>query len=276
MSGLAKSSYEYAAKSAKKPENLDNSRIREEIRAIWLRSKKRYGYRKITMALRSEYSEKVNHKRVLRMMNEMGIYAMLSGHGKGYSSYRGTVGKTAPNILGRDFHTVTCHQKAGTDVTEFKCSWGKAYLSPIIDFHNDEILAYAVSESPGLKMISDMLEMLYHDHPMTYNMVLHSDQGWQYQHESYRNSLREHGIIQSMSRKGNCLDNSKTENLFSKMKKEMFYGHEKEFRSFAELREAIDEYISWYNNERIVERLGGAPVQNRSIAPIPMLCYSSI
>lgn len=276
MSGLAKSSYEYAAKSAKKPENPDDSRIKEEIRAIWLRSKKRYGYRKITTALRSEYSEKANHKRVLRMMNEMGIYAMLSGHGKGYSSYRGTVGKTAPNILRRDFHAVTCHQKAGTDVTEFKCSWGKAYLSPIIDFHNDEILAYAVSESPGLEMISDMLEMLYHDHPMTYNMVLHSDQGWQYQHESYRNSLREHGIIQSMSRKGNCLDNSKTENLFSKMKKEMFYGHEKEFRSFAELKEAIDEYIRWYNNERIVERLGGAPVQNRTTAPIPMLCYSSI
>lgn len=276
MSGLAKSSYEYAAKSAEKPENLDDSRIKEEIMAIWLRSKKRYGYRKITMALRSTYSEKVNHKKVQRMMNEMGIYAMLSGHGKGYSSYRGMVGKTAPNIIKRDFYTVTCHQKAGTDVTEFKCSWGKAYLSPIIDFHNDEMLAYSVSESPNMKMISDMLGMLYRDHPMTYNMILRSDQGWQYQHEAYQKSLREHGIIQSMSRKGNCLDNSKTENLFSKMKKEMFYGHEKEFRSFAELRETIDEYISWYNNERIVDRLGGAPVLNRSIAPIPMLCYSSI
>ena len=276
MSGLAKSSYEYAAKSAEKPENLDDSRIKEEIMAIWLRTKKRYGYRKITMALRSTYSEKVNHKKVQRMMNEMGIHAMLSGHGKGYSSYRGTVGKTAPNIIKRDFCTVTCHQKAGTDVTEFKCPWGKAYLSPIIDFHNDEILAYSVSESPNMKMISDMLGMLYRDHPMTYNMILHSDQGWQYQHEAYQKSLREHGIIQSMSRKGNCLDNSKTENLFSKMKKEMFYGHEKEFRSFAELRGAIEEYISWYNNERIVDRLGGAPVLNRSIAPIPMLCYSSI
>jgi putative transposase len=162
--------------------------------AIWLRSKKRYGYRKITAALRNTYSEKVNHKKVLRMMNGMGIYAMLSGHGKGYSSYMGAVGKTAPNIISRDFHTVACLQKAGTDVTEFKCSWGKAYLSPIIDFHNDEILAYAISESPNMKMISDMLGMLYRDHPMTYNMILHSDQGWQYQHESYQESLREHGI----------------------------------------------------------------------------------
>ncbi len=110
----------------------------------------------------------------------------------------------------------------------------------------------------------------------TYNMILHSDQGWQYQMESYQENLKSHGIIQSMSRKGNCLDNSKTENFFSKLKKELFYGHEKEFHNFAEFQKAIDEYIEWYNNERIVERLGGAPVCNRSIVPVPMLCYSSI
>ena len=75
---------------------------------------------------------------------------------------------------------------------------------------------------------------------------------------------------------GNYLDNSKTENFFSKLKKELFYGHEKEFHNFAEFQKAIDEYIEWYNNERIVERLGGAPVCNRSIAHTPMLCYSSI
>ena len=92
--------------------------------------------------------------------------------------------------------------------------------------------------------------------------------------EAYRNRLAEYGIIQSMSRKGNCLDNGKTENLFSKRKKEMFYGHEKEFRSFAELKKSIDEYVDWYNNERIVQRLGGAPVSNRSIEPVPLLCYS--
>ena len=94
--------------------------------------------------------------------------------------------------------------------------------------------------------------------------------------EDNQEDLRKYGIIQSMSRKGNCLYNSKTENLFSKMKKEMFYGHENEFRSFAELKKAIDEYIFWYNNERIVTRLGGAPVCNRSIVPVSMLCYSSI
>lgn len=226
--------------------------------------------------LRSRYSENVNHKKVLRMMNEMGIYAKLCGHDKRYSSYRGGVGKIAENILNRDFKANASLQKAGTDVTEFKCEWGKAYLSPVIDFYNDEILSYSISESPCMKMVMDMLDGLHRRFPCAYNMVLHSDQGWQYQMLTYQEGLKKYGIIQSMSRKGNCLDNSKTENLFSKMKKEMFYGHEKEFRSFAELKKAIDEYIIWYNNERIVTRLGGAPVCNRSIVPVSMLCYSSI
>ncbi len=115
---------------------------------------------------------------------------------------------------------------------------------------------------------------LHRKFPGTRNRILHSDQGWQYQRPAYRKRLEEYGIIQSMSRKGNCLDNSKTENLFSKRKKEMFYGHEKEFRSFAELKKSMDEYVDWYNNERIVQRLGDAPVGNRSIAPVPLLCYS--
>ena len=226
--------------------------------------------------LRSRYSENINHKKVLRMMHGMGIYAKLCGHDKCYSSYKGRVGKIAENILNRDFKANASLQKAGTDVTEFKCEWGKAYLSPVIDFYNDEILSYSISESPCMKMVMDMLDGLHRRFPCTYNMVLHSDQGWQYQMLTYQEDLKKYGIIQSMSRKGNCLDNSKTENLFSKMKKEMFYGHENEFRSFAELKKAIDEYIIWYNNERIVTRLGGAPVCNRSIVPVSMLCYSSI
>ena len=129
------------AKNRKNPEKLDDIRIKDEIKAIWPHSKKRYGYRKITIELRSRYSENVNHKKVLRMMNGMGIYAKLCGHDKCYSSYRGRVGKVAENILQRDFTANASLQKAGTDVTEFKCDWGKAYLSPVIDFYNDEILS---------------------------------------------------------------------------------------------------------------------------------------
>jgi len=273
---ISKSSYEYSKNALETEESLDDQRMRMEIKFVWLRSKKRYGYRKITRDVFLRFGDKVNHKKVLRMMNEMGIYANLSGHDKGYSSYKGKVGKIAPNLLKRDFNAERSLEKAGTDVTEFKFDWSKVYLSPIIDFYNDEILGYALSLSPNMKMIDDMLKDMYSKHPLTYNMILHSDQGWQYQMESYQENLKSHGIIQSMSRKGNCLDNSKTENFFSKLKKELFYGHEKEFHSFAEFQKAIDEYISWYNNERIVERLGGAPVFYRSIAYTPMLCYSSI
>ena len=111
--------------------------------------------------LRSRYSENINHKKVLRMMNEMGIYAKLCGHDKRYSSYRGGVGKIAENILNRDFKANASLQKAGTDVTEFKCEWGKAYLSPVIDFYNDEILSYSISERPSMKMVMDMLDEMH-------------------------------------------------------------------------------------------------------------------
>ena len=113
-------------------------------------------------------------------MNALGIRAVLGGHDKRYCSYRGSVGKTAPNILGRDFHADACLRKAGTDVTEFKCAWGKAYFSPVIDFHNDRILAYTLSESPNRKMVLDMLSRLHRKFPRTRNRILYSDQGWQY------------------------------------------------------------------------------------------------
>ena len=214
-----------------------------EIKAVWLRSKKRYGYRKIAIALKNRYGETVNHKKVLRLRKERDVCAVLSGHGKPYSSYRGTV--------------------------------GKVYFSPVIDFFNDQILAYSLSMSPNRKRVRDRLSGLYGKYPDTAGRILHSDQGWQYQRPAYRSSLKKHGIVQSRSRKGNCLDNAKTENLFSKLKKEMYYGHEKDFRSYAEVSKAIDEYVQWYNEERIVTRLRAAPVSHRSYAPIPLLCYTS-
>ena len=272
---LSKSTYEYEIKRAARPQDPEEMRLEGEIKAIWLKSGKRYGYRKIVIELAARYHEKVNHKKVLRLMRKMKIEAILCGEGHKYSSYRGSVGKIAPNLLKRDFHTTTCLQKAGTDVTEMKFPFGKVYFSPVIDFHNDEILAYSISLSPNMKMIDDMLDMLFRDHPMLRNMVLHSDQGWQYQMESYQKRLKDAGIIQSMSRKGNCLDNSKTENLFSKMKKEMYYGHENEPQTFAEARKTIEEYVRWYNTERIVQRLGGTPVSNRSTVPLPLLTYSA-
>jgi hypothetical protein len=135
-----------------------------------------------------------------------------------------------------------------------------------------EILSYSLSEQPDMAMVMSMLGGLFSRFPDVSGMMLHSDQGWPYRMDCYRRALRDHGVIQSMSRKGNCLDNAGTENLFSVMKKEMFYGHEKEFRSFAEFRDRLDEYVAWYNTERIKQRIGGAPVFHRSLHALPLPC----
>jgi putative transposase len=272
---MAKSTYEYERRCLDRPEDPDDVRISARIRAIWLKSSRRYGYRKIALALRAA-GERVNHKRVLRTMLRMGISAELAGHGKGYSSYRGSVGRTAPNLMRRDFHADAFLRKCGTDVTEFALPSGKCYFSPVVDFSNGEILSYSLSERPDMAMVMSMLAGLFARFPRVSGMMLHSDQGWPYQMECYRRALRDHGVVQSMSRKGNCLDNAETENLFSVMKKEMFYGHEKEFRSFAEFRDRLDEYVVWYNTERIKQRIGGAPVFHRSMHPLPLLCYNTI
>ena len=142
--------------------------------------------------------------------------------------------------------------------------FGKLYLSPIIDFHTREVLAYDLSEHPNFRQIIRMFEMLKNKHQFNFsNAILHSDQGWQYQIERYREKIKDLGLIQSMSRKGNCLDNSPTENFFGRMKEEMFYGKEYWYRSMSELKAAIINYIEYYNNERIVNRFHMSPIQYR-------------
>ena len=168
-------------------------------------------------------------------------------------------------MVARDFKPAEPLKVCGTDVTEFKLKTGdKLYLSPIKDFCSGEILSYTISDSPNLEMVMSMLKGLYQKHPCREGMVLHSDQGWNYQHASYQENLKEHKILQSMSRKGNCIDNSATETFFGTIKTEMWFGHEKEFDTKEELKDAIEEYIFWYNNERIQVKLKGlSPVQFR-------------
>lgn len=142
-------------------------------------------------------------------------------------------------------------QKWTTDVSQFNLCWGKGYLSPILDMHTNEIITYDLSLSPNMKQITHMLDEAFTKFPCLECLVLHSDQGWQYQHAYYRKALQEHGIIQSMSRKGNCYDNCIMETFFGRLKNEMFYGNEKDFASFDEFAIVIDKYIDYYNNKRI-------------------------
>lgn len=229
--------------------------------AIYKRHKARYGYRRITLELRNR-GIVLNHKTVLRLMNEIGIQGKMKR--VKYRSYRGKIGKIAPNLLNRNFKANKPYRKLVTDVTQFSISSGKVYLSPIQDLFNGEIISYNIAPRPVYFQINDMLSKAFSIIPDDSGAILHSDQGWQYQMKYYQKAVKNKGLVQSMSRKGNCLDNSPMESFFGILKNEMFYGHEKEYRSFNQLKEAIVKYIHYYNNERIKEKLKGlSPVQYR-------------
>ena len=189
--------------------------LKAEITAIYHENKGRYGYRRITMELhrRSMY---LNHKTVQRLMKELGLVCRVRM--KKYRSYKGEVGNIAPNLLKRDFHAEKPNQKWVTDVTEFSLFGEKLYLSPILDLYSSDLVSYTISERPVLSMVTSMLDKAFAGLPDGTKLILHSDQGWQYQHRQYQAMLREKGIRQSMSRKGNCLDNAVIENFFGLLK----------------------------------------------------------
>ena len=236
--------------------------IKEMIKQIYHRHKGRLGYRRITLLLK-EKGILINHKTVLRLMKILGLKSIIRV--KKYKSYKGEQGKIAPNVLQRNFKSDTPNQKWATDVTEFNVSGNKLYLSPIIDLFNGEIVSFDLSERPVFSQIIRMLKKSFRKVKSTQNIILHSDQGWQYQMKAYQNILKEKGIVQSMSRKGNCLDNAVIENFFGTIKSEMFYT--KNFKTIKELKKEIKEYINYYNHDRIRLNLKGkSPVQYRTLS----------
>jgi transposase InsO family protein len=171
---------------------------------------------------------------------------------KKYRSYKGNVGKIAPNLLNRDFHADKPNQKWVTDVTEFSLFGEKLYLSPILDLHSSDLVSYTISDRPVLRMVMTMLDKAFAKIPDGTDLILHSDQGWQYQR-----MLREKGIRQSMGRKGNCLDNAVIENCFGILKSELLYLQE--FQSMEHFKQELIEYLDYYNNRRINAKLKGLP-----------------
>ena len=225
-----------------------------EITAIYHENKGRYGYRRITMELhrRSMY---LNHKTVQRLMKELGLVCQVRM--KKYRSYKGEVGNIAPNLLKRDFHVKKPNQKWVTDVTEFSLFGEKLYLSPILDLHSSDLVSYTISDRPVLSMVTSMLDKAFAGLPDGTKLILHSDQGWQYQHRQYQAMLKEKGIRQSMSRKGNCLDNAVIENFFGLLKSELLYLQD--FQSIEHFKQELFEYLDYYNNRRIKVKLKGLP-----------------
>ena len=262
FSGLARSTYYYHIKQLKQVDK--DKELKAEIKAIYDEHKGNYGYRRITLELRNQ-GFLVNHKKVQRLMKLMNLTARIRRKRK-YSSYKGEVGKKADNLIQRQFEASKPYEKCYTDVTEFAipASSQKLYLSPVLDGYNSEIIAYHLSTSPNLEQIKTMLTQAFPDEHYD-NTILHSDQGWQYQHQFYHEFLNQKGIRPSMSRKGNSPDNGMMESFFGILKSEMFYGFEKTFKSLDELKRAIINYIDYYNNKRIKVKLKGlSPVQYRT------------
>ena len=274
ISGLKRSTYYYTLNKLDK--DTKNDDIMNAIIDIYYTHKARYGYRRITLELINR-GYIVNHKKVKRLMSKMGLYARTPK--AKYKSYKGDMNGTVKNLLldkvidevnhktyyERNFKTERCNEIWSTDVSEFHIAAGKLYLSPILDLHNREIVSYNISASPNYEQIKDMLAKAFNKYKDLKGLILTSDQGWQYQMQDYHKALEEKGIIQSMSRKGNCLDNSPMENFFGKMKNEMFYGYEYTFNTLEELKKEMENYISYYNNQRITTKLKGlTPVEYRN------------
>ena len=253
--GISRSTYYYEINKTDAVAER-NEDILDEIKYIFTKNKGRYGVRRVYQEL-IQRGHTINHKRVQRLMHESGLLGKRPK--EKYHSYIGEVGKVAENLINRDFSTTAPLQKWTTDVSQFNFSWGKCYLSPILDMHTNEIISYDLALRPNLEQIKRMLNKAFEKYPSLSGLVMHSDQGWQYRHAYYRSQLAEHGIRQSMSRKGNCYDNCIMETFFGRMKNEMYYGCEKEYGSFEAFSEAVKEYMDYYNIVRIQKKAKWMP-----------------
>ncbi len=258
--GLSRSTFYYQAKAMKADDR--HASLKSTIQAIYDRHKGRYGYRRITAHLR-QAGQVVNHKTVQRLMNGLGLKSLVRP--KKYRSYRGEYA-CAPNLLDRQFDAAQPNQKWVTDVTEFNVRGEKLYLSPVMDLYNGEVVAYEIQKRPLFLLVANMLKKaLATLKDKCHTPLLHSDQGWQYQMSAYRKTLSEHGLTQSMSRKGNCLDNAAMESFFGTLKSEFFYLNK--FANVDELHAGLRRYIHYYNHQRIKLKLKGlSPVLYRTQA----------
>jgi putative transposase len=258
VTGLPRSTFYYQLKVQTTADK--HAGLKKRIQSIYMCHRGCYGYRRIAAALRQQ-GTRINHKTVQSLMQEQNLKALVRL--KKYRSYRQEGNAAVPNVLQRQFHAERPNQKWVTDVTEFNVRGEKLFLSPILDLYNGEIVTYQTSRRPCFELVSGMLRKALGKLVNQEKPLLHSDQGWQYQMSSYRRALQEHGLTQSMSRKGNCLDNAAMESFFGTLKSEFF--HLTRFTSIEQLQHGLRAYIHYYNHQRIRLKLKGlSPVQYRT------------
>ena len=260
LAEIPRSTFYYWVQKLDKPDPDED--LKQMIQSIYDEHEGRYGYRRICDELFNR-GHQVNHKKVQRIMKALNLKSAVRM--KKYRSYRGNVGKIAPNVLDRHFQADKPNEKWVTDITEFKLFGEKLYLSPVLDLFNGEIIAYTVGSRPTYSLVSDMLKEAFKRLSKEDELLLHSDQGWHYQMKPYQHALKKQGVTQSMSRKGNCYDNAVMENFFGILKSEFLYL--KEFESVDQFKRELTAYIDYYNKKRIKTKLKGmSPVQYRTHA----------
>ncbi|WP_407236604.1 IS3-like element IS1397 family transposase [Escherichia coli] len=256
--GLARSTLYYQLSLQKAKDKYAD--VKQLIVSIFHEHRGCYGYRRIHCELQKR-GLKFSGKTVRKLMQQLGLKSPVRL--KKYRSYRGNMGLAAENILQRQFKAEAPCEKWVTDITEFRAGGQKLYLSPILDLFNGEIVAWETACRPTEELVKRMLNKGLESLAEGEKPLLHSDQGWHYRIKSYQSALADRGLVQSMSRKGNCLDNAVMENFFGHLKEEMYY--RRDYRSVEELENAVNEYITYWNQKRIKLSLGGlSPVEYRT------------
>ncbi|UNK45240.1 IS3 family transposase [Arthrobacter sulfonylureivorans] len=261
VAGLARATFFYHQARLQTPD--PQASLKTAITKVFKDNHRRYGHRRIhTELLKQGWT--IAKKTVLKLMRGLGLVCKVRRK-KRYNSYQGEQGSVAPNLLNREFDSETPNEKWVTDVTEFSVGDRKLYLSPVMDLFDRQIISYTIGMSPNLALTNASLRMALMTLEGGQKPMVHSDQGFQYQHVSWRDLLKGAGAIQSMSRKGNCYDNAVMENFFGHLKEELF--NHVRFLNTNALETALHDYIRWYNTERISTKLKGlSPVQYRAQA----------
>ena len=259
VAGLARSTFFYHQGKPEVPDPLAG--LKAAIGKVFKDAHGRYGHRRVHAVLTTR-GWRVAKKTVLALMRELALICRVRRRRR-YNAFQGDVGQIADNVLDRDFTAEAPNQKWVTDVTEFRVADRKVYLSPVIDLFDRSVVAHSWSLSPNLELTNSSLSSAIATLAPGQHPLVHSDQGFQYRHRSWRALLADAKATQSMSRKGNCYDNAVAENFFGHLKSEMF--HHNRFDTVEAFTTALDEYIHWYNNHRISTTLKDlSPVQYRA------------
>ena len=260
--GVSRAAYYVWVKHLEQPDP-DQARM-EQVQEAYEKSRRTYGYRRIALWLHRQKGVRINRKTVLRLMNKLHIRSVARKRKIFRQRETAEIYHYYDNLLNRDFVASQPNQKWVTDVTYIATQGGWAYLSTIEDLFDGFIVSHQLARVNSLELVLETLKQAKQNEPLPQALILHSDRGYQYISHTYAALLQDFAIIPSMSRPGNCWDNAPMENFFGHLKEEALRQHP--IPSFEEARHIIDDYIQFYNYERIQLKTKQTPYQTRCLS----------